>query len=372
MKKDKFKIYILELLLIVVLFFALFLSNIFTKINLALFLLIYMIGVVLCLKKRNIHSIYHKQIIILMTAFAAIYLIGFYLMGIYFGFYEATLKLSFWSLVNFIIPIAVIIVTSEVIRSIFLAQKNKSSKWLTFISMVLIDLIIYTNIYAITSFDGFLTIIGFILFASISCNLLYNYISTRFGCKSIIIYRLITVLYVYLIPIIPDLYVFFRSFLRMIYPYIIYLVLENTYSKSNFAVAYKDKRKSIVNTTSLIVITTLIIMLISCQFKYGILVIGSGSMTGAINKGDAIVYESYDGDKIYEGDVLIFERSGSSVVHRVVDIKNVNGEYRYFTKGDANQHNDSGYVVEKDIIGVTKFRIIYIGYPTLWLRDIFS
>ena len=42
------------------------------------------------------------------------------------------------------------------------------------------------------------------------------------GDKPIIIYRLMTVLYVYLIPIIPDVLVFFRAILRMLYPYIIY------------------------------------------------------------------------------------------------------------------------------------------------------
>ena len=79
----------------------------------------------------------------------------------------------------------------------------------------------------------------------------------------------------------------------MLYPYIIYLVLEYTYSKTNYASQYKDrKRNTVMNTISLIV-TGLIIALISCQFKWGILVIGSGSMTGTIDKGDIVVYESY-------------------------------------------------------------------------------
>ena len=52
--------------------------------------------------------------------------------------------------------------------------------------------------------------------------------------------------------------------------------------------------------------------------------------------------------------------------------KNVNGEYRYFTKGDANKEIDPGYVTKKDIVGVTKFKIKYLGYPTLWVQDIFS
>lgn len=372
MKKDKIKVVFLEVLLIIILFFALFLPNIFSRMLLAIVLLVYMFVVLKFFKKRNIYSIVKKQVAFLMAVFAVVYVLVFYLMGMHFGFAEATIKFGFKTLYRYIIPTAIIIITSERIRSIFLAQNTKSTRFLTFVSMVLIDLIVHINIYNITNLDRFLTATGFVLFASISCNLLYNYISARFGHSPVIVYRLITILYIYFIPIIPDVYVFFRSFLRMVYPYIIYLFLENTYAKSNFAVAYKDKKKSIINTTIMVVIAILIIMLVSCQFKYGVLVIGSESMTGAINKGDAVVYESYEGQKIYEQQVIIFKNKNMQVVHRVVDARYVNGENRYYTKGDANELNDAGYVTERDIIGVVKFKIKYIGYPTIWLKTIFS
>lgn len=372
MKKDKFMVYALEVLLILILVFALLVSNIFTRVGLAIVLTVYMLVVYNLLKKRSILSIYHTQVMLLMLGFSVIYLIGFYLMGIYFGFYKALITFNFRTLCFYIIPIAMTIISSEVIRSVFLSQKAKFSKTLTFISMVLVDLIVYTNVYDITTLNGFLTIVGFILFASMVCNLLYNYICSRFGYKPVILYRLITVLYVYFIPIIPDVYMFFRSFLRMLYPYIIYLVLENTYSKSNLAVAYKDKRKSIITMTVMIIITALFTMLISCKFRFGVLVIGSGSMTGALNKGDAVIFESYKEQEIEVGEVLIFDKNGIRTVHRVIEIKRVNDENRYFTKGDANLNIDEGYITDKQVVGISKLRIKYIGYPSIWVRDIFS
>ena len=113
-------------------------------------------------------------------------------------------------------------------------------------------------------------------------------------------------------------------------------------------------------------------MLVSCQFRYGILVIGSESMTGAINKGDAVVFEQYKNQKLEEEQVVIFKKDDILVVHRIIRIKNVNGKYHYFTKGDANKKEDESYITDEDIVGVTKFRIQYIGYPSLWVRDIFS
>jgi hypothetical protein len=59
-------------------------------------------------------------------------------------------------------------------------------------------------------------------------------------------------------------------------------------------------------------------------------------------------------------------------VHRVVRIENINGELRYYTQGDANDKEDLGYITEQEIVGITDVTIKYIGYPTLWVKDIFK
>ena len=238
--------------------------------------------------------------------------------------------------------------------------------------MVIVDLLIYTEVYNLAKLDDFLTLLGFVFFASLSCNLLYNYITRRYGSKGIIIYRLITILFVYIIPIIPDMYIFFRSFLRMLYPYLIYLVFEKLFSKNDYIIARQDKKKEIIGNTVLIVIATLLVMLISCQFRYGIIVVGSKSMTGSLNKGDAVIFEKYKNQEIKKGQVIIFNYNDIQTIHRVVDIKKINGEYRYYTKGDANRRNDDDYRVEEDIYALVNLRVKYIGYPTLWIRELFS
>ena len=95
-------------------------------------------------------------------------------------------------------------------------------------------------------------------------------------------------------------------------------------------------------------------------------------MTGSINKGDAIVYERYDDQIIEVGDIIVFEKNKQMVVHRVIDIAKINNEVRYFTKGDANEDADVGYVIDNEIKGITQFKIIYIGYPTIWARSMFE
>lgn len=371
MSKDKIKIYIIESILIIILLIALIFSNIFNKKILAILL----VGICFLVEKIvnrriNIKS-YKKQVDYFMIGFGIIYLAAFYLLGLYFGFYKAPAKFSWFTILNFILPLTAIIVSSEIIRKNFIAVKDKKSNILIFIAMVIVDLVTYTSIYDLKNLDDFLAVLGFILFASIACNLLYNYIAKNYGIKGIIYYRLLTALYCYFIPIIPDVYIFFRSFLRILYPYLMYLTLEYSFSKNPKALDYTSQRKHVIYITATITITVLLIMLVSCKFTYGILAIGSGSMTGSINKGDAIVYKSYDNDDLRVGNVIVFDRNDIYTVHRIIAIENVNGVNHYFTKGDANQNMDSGYVISNDIIGVYKFRIKYVGYPTLWIRDIF-
>lgn len=372
MQKGKIKVYIFELLLIALFLFTLFKSTTINKILLAFILCIYTFISYKTFKKRNVVSIYQKESTIVLLVFAILGLGLLYFIGIFYGFYHATIKLSFWSIINYIIPLSAIVISSEIIRYVFISQEGKLTRLLCFIAMVLIDISLYLPIYDLSDLNEFLTALGLVIFSSLSCNLLFNYITNRFGYKGIVVYRLITTLYIYLIPITPDIYIFFHSIMRMVYPYIIYLVFEVLFGKRIKTIPKSSRNASIGFYTAITILIASISMLISCQFKYGIIVIGSGSMTGSINKGDATIFQKYNSQEIKKGDIVIFKRKNTKIIHRVVKIKVVNGKKRYYTKGDANQLMDDGYITDKSIIGISKLRIAYVGYPTIWIKELFS
>jgi signal peptidase len=60
------------------------------------------------------------------------------------------------------------------------------------------------------------------------------------------------------------------------------------------------------------------------------------------------------------------------IVHRVVDIKIINGITRYYTKGDANEDADAGFITDSEIVGLADKKIPFIGYPTIWMRSLFK
>ena len=82
--------------------------------------------------------------------------------------------------------------------------------------------------------------------------------------------------------------------------------------------------------------------------------------------------KKYHSEPLQKGQIIIFQNGEIQTVHRIDDVQNVNGTFRYFTKGDANSRQDDGYLEKKDVIGKVKFKIKYIGWPTLWVRDIFK
>jgi len=381
MRVEKLRVYLLEIILIIFLFFILFASNIVSKMELAVLLIVYYLILIYFLKKKDKKSIFEKKTFLLMTIFGLVYLAIFYAIGLYVGFEKNKYIFNLKNVVNVFLPIAVIIVVSELIRKRYLSQEVKVlikgrrvdfSSFLVFVIMTLIDLAIYNGMYNLNRLDDFLLVLGFVFFSSLSCNLLFNYLSNRYGPKGVISFRLITILSLYVLPIIPRLYILMRTFLRILFPLILYFVFESIYAKENYATGIENRRKNLFFTAVVFIILTLFIMLISCQFRFGIIVIGSNSMTGTINKGDAIIYEKYEDQQLYKGDIIIFNYNGIKTVHRIVEVRNINGTLGFITKGDANASRDTEFRSQNDVIGLVKLKIKYIGLPTIWLRSLFQ
>ena len=72
-----------------------------------------------------------------------------------------------------------------------------------------------------------------------------------------------------------------------------------------------------------------------------------------------------------KGTILYFSKDGSLIVHRIVSItQQEDGKYEFKTKGDNNNTNDNWVVTEKEVIGVGKFMVPYIGYPSVLVISI--
>ncbi len=93
-------------------------------------------------------------------------------------------------------------------------------------------------------------------------------------------------------------------------------------------------------------------------------VVESSSMSPAIGAGDLVIVNDIAPAQIENGDIITFRRGteGTIVTHRVVEIERTNGQYRFTTKGDANDAPDSQPVRGENVIGKVWFSVPLAGY----------
>ncbi len=140
---------------------------------------------------------------------------------------------------------------------------------------------------------------------------------------------------------------------------------------SHVKTADKLKHRRTSNALGAAVIVFALALLLFCS---GVLpvrptVIATGSMEPELCIGDVAVVNTLACNALSEGDVIEFTKNGSVVVHRIVEIAEVQGEEVFVTKGDANNGNDSGYVSKSDLIGKVVARVPSLGKVSLWLHS---
>ncbi len=373
MKKDKIIVYVFLTIICIATFFDLFLPIVtIQKYILTAFLLLYTIIVLKIIKPKRVDSVGKKKVIALVISLSALYIILLYFVGIFTGFHKNSIEFSYEQLSNTILPYIIIVICSEIIRQIFITKNDIKITVITTIVLIIVEIITYIEFYNVWALSVIIEFVGYVILPAVSTSILCNYMVKRYGIISNILFRLLTTIYIFCIGFLPNIYIFFESVYRIIYPYIIYIIIDNYFVKKDFEKSIKNKKISWISFLITTSIAAIIIMLISCKFKYGILVVGSSSMTGTIDKGDAIIYERYEKQQLKEGQIIIFIKNDVKTVHRIEKLLIRNDEKIYITKGTNNEQQDEGYRTDKDIIGVVKFRIIDIGWPTIWLNELFE
>ncbi|MCI6993391.1 signal peptidase I [uncultured Methanobrevibacter sp.] len=130
-------------------------------------------------------------------------------------------------------------------------------------------------------------------------------------------------------------------------------------------------------------VVILIIVLIAAQHLN---VVVSGSMEPAFYRGDIVLVEKADFLGINEfnasdvkvGDVVVYDAAwyDQPVIHRIINITDINGTTMYVIKGDNNDSPDPYYVtssqIKEKVVTVDDNLVVIpkIGYLSLWLRGL--
>jgi signal peptidase I len=114
--------------------------------------------------------------------------------------------------------------------------------------------------------------------------------------------------------------------------------------------------------------------ILTSKFGYGFSPILTGSMQPAANPGDVYLTRLAPADSLHVGDVIAVNNqvTGAYYSHRIVEISNLNGSLRIFTKGDANESIDRDPFIVSPYAKVSLVinTVPYIGRPMVYMNTV--
>jgi len=374
MKKSYVKLIMFNIFLVIILLLNSFILNILNFYNMIIFLILSIIIFKLIFGFEKDNHRYKKDIIVNMLI---IFLSGFliyYLFGLLIGFVKTDNLFSFYGMKNFIIPYIIIVALKEFLRYQMIMKSGKSKVLIIIICLLFIFFDITNDIDYTNWLNNYSVFVFFAitLLPAIINNIVCTYIAKKVGYMPNILWLLIDGLYGVILPFVPNTGIYIGSIIKFLFPIVIAYNVYLFFVKRGKNIPISDKKKKDYITIPLLcVLIFVLVYLTSGYFRYYTIAIASGSMTPNIYKGDVVIIDkklNYDDLKV--GQVIAYKYNSVIIVHRLVQIENVNDEFYYYTQGDANNTIDNYIIYEDMIIGVVKFRIPYVGFPTIWLNEL--
>ena len=353
--------------------FRLGLNGLYLYIVNPIFWIIFCVILFLTLGTLYTNTKLRKKIIQYATVATLTYLIVYMLSGLFVTFgenpYSTTLKgliINLWSLG---IPIfAKEYIRYKLINNVYDRDKVKFAILISAV-YIIID-IQYTSFIGQTI--ATLTIVKYIsqvIIPNIAKNVLFSYIAIQGDYLPAILYQLVTNLYYWVSPILPNSPWAMTAIIDTVIPIILFLYIR--YEKVKL-VPQKDRRM-VIDTNPGSVIPLVIAIVLVIWFALGIfpvkpIAIATGSMEKEICVGDVAIIKKCNSNDVNVGDIIEYQMEGYTVVHRIIDKRQNNGRFSFITKGDNNNTPDRDEVKEDQLIGKVIFKIKYIGYPAIWMH----
>ena len=264
-----------------------------------------------------------------------------------------------------------VIFCMEYIRYKLINNVSKKEQKLIFILIVLTFLLNEINWVqlknSINIYYLFKTIFSVIVPSAIK-NILFTYMCIYADHIPSALYEILIYLVQWIAPILPKAPWVFTSIIDTVFPLMLLLYCR-------YEILLKDKRSLYkyskpIEPRGMIPLVVGVVLVI--WFALGIfpikpIGIASGSMEPNYNVGDVVLVKKCNANDIQVGDVIEYVRKDYSVIHRVKEKYQEDGEFFFITKGDNNGEDDKDPVSETKVKGKVIARIPYLALPTIWI-----
>lgn len=317
-----------------------------------------------------------KDDIILYSFIAVLaYIITYLISGLFITFGKNPYSRNLVGIITNLWIFAIPIIAKEYIRyklinNVYEKDKIKISVLISIVYIIL-DLGIRRIVYSTITPLFIMETVAQILLPLIIRNLLYSYTAINSNYLPAIVYELGTNLYLWLSPILPNSPWIMEAIIDSVIPLILFLYIRYEKNKRDI---FRTKEK-IKNTDPRNIIPLTIGIILVIWFAIGIfpikpVAIASGSMEPELYLGDVAIIQKCNSNDVEVGDIIEYQMEGYTVIHRVKQKNQKNGQFTFITQGDNNDTEDNEPVSEDQLIGKVIFKIRFLGYPAIWLHNL--
>lgn len=202
-------------------------------------------------------------------------------------------------------------------------------------------------------------------------SILLTYLAVACGFPGQLTYRLALVAMTIIPPVLPKYDWYLVGVTSVLIAIIIYLVIDHT-QQERHAPSRRHRTHRAFDAMWVITMVGLILFMTGF-FAYKPSAIMSDSMHPTFSRGSMVIVQKTENKMdISIGDIIQYEAHDVMVTHRVIRVDNASdgsGKRVFTTKGDNNPSADQP-VNEDQVTGIVRSQVPYIGYPTVWLREI--
>lgn len=292
------------------------------------------------------------------------YFVIIYAIGMFKGFLNNPYSTTIYYLFYNLSPVILISIFIEMFRYLMLDinKGNKRIYNITTLLIILFEASIYITYVDLANKQDIFDKLAIILLPIIIKNMSFSYISNRTGYNVPMIYRLVTDLYIYIVPFTPDLGDFLNTTLNIILPFIIYFLTNVYYKQDIDDVEVIKPQMNYTIPISLIVIIVIFMGLSVLMKKNNMEIILNNEDFGKeIHKGDLIVIrKKYTDNALKPGRIIAYTYENNTYIDDIDIVEEEPDEYTVRNEVTINK---------KDIIGLAAYRIPYVGYPIVYISE---
>jgi len=320
-----------------------------------------------------------KNIALISSLGIIIYLFALFISGIFLNYsynpFDFSLRgftINCWTYLP-------IIVVREYVRSkIMMATHKKHKYWVLLVVSIVFTFLCIDNIKSVVTLslaskaDYLLTTLLPLFFL----NLFLTFSAMNGAMGSNIIFMFIYAGIPVYSPVLPNTPKIYEAIILYSTVFIMYILYDKIAWERN------KKAKKEIHTTRYNwqwLVAPAIVLTISILFAIGVFpyipfAVASNSMKSEFDVGYVVLVRKTTPEvlaTIEVGQVIQFRKENITIAHRIIEItSNPQGERLFITKGDNNDILDAFPIRESQVIGVVKYKIPYIGWPSVFLSSL--